>query len=267
MKLVVNVILLLALQQVPVNAQGIDDLTLDKRFECQVKSLAEFLARLNGEESFPGVEQDERFRINNIAALMDYQMPYDDKQIFHNESLKFIKALEQYPHKIYDTDSLLFAKAKCRILIKGKECDLCLILKKEKDEKGFLRWAIAGADGLQECGLIDTTSKRGISPVEHEIHFMELIDILKNDASHMMEYRSSQAKIDQLTAFLILSQMKKIELLSINKVTYYVFTIPNYVFTIDEIARTNFNSGWLISSYMNIQESEKKEHVKKLLGK
>lgn len=244
------------------SAQGIDDLTLDSRFECQVKSLAEFLNRFNGVESYPGVMADEKSRRNNMAALMDFQMSESLKK----NALEFIQALEQYPYELHDTDSLLFADTECDILVDGKEQKVHIVLQKQ-EEKGKLRWSFVGVRGIEKFGIIDFTKVRGISPVDNEINFMEMIDAFKYHSSDIFAYRSSQSSIDQLSVFLTLARMKHVELLSINKLTYHVLSIPNYVFTIDEISRENDNSGWLISSFKELPDVKKNKYVQTLLGK
>ena len=249
-------------------SQALMDLTLEERFKCQVKSLDEFLARLNGEESNPEITDTDYSRRDNIMALMDYQMSYNKNDLlFRQQLINFINAVELYPSALRDTSSLLFAQAQCSIKYKGKECKVVLILHKEADKEGFQRWTIVGANGLLNNGMINETKPKGISPVEHEIHFMGLTDIFKYHAADIMAYKGRNTNLDQLSVFLTLARQGLVSLLSVDKLTYHVLTIPNYVFTIDEIARIDYNSGWLISSFKEIKEFEKIEYVNKLLGK
>lgn len=248
-------------------SQGISDLTLDERFECQVKSLDEFLARLNGDESYPGINVDGHSRINNLAMLMDFQMPHKNESAFKENCMKFFCAIETSSRPLKDTDSLFFAVTTCCIKHQGTKKDITLILQKEMDKQRRSRWTLVGANGLQRCGIIDTTKVRGISPVEHEIHFLEMLDVFKFHAKDAMALRKSNTHIDQLSVFLALLQTKQIEVLSVDKLTYHVLSIPGFVFTIDEYARTNYNSGWLISSFSEMDDERKNVYVQKLLGK
>lgn len=259
--------LLFVLNALSVFSQGISDLTLDERFECQVKSLDEFLARLNGDESYPDINVDEHSHINNLAMLMDFQMPHKNEPAFKEKSMKFFRAIEAFPRPLRDTDSLLFAVTTCCVKHLGTEKNITLILQKETDKQNRSRWALVGADGLQQCGIIDTTKVRGISPVEHEIHFLEMLDVFKFHAKDAMAFRKSDTHIDQLSVFLTLLQTGQIELLSVDKLTYHVLAIPGFIFTIDEYVRTNYNSGWLISSFSEMGDERKHVYIQTLLGK
>ena len=249
-------------------SQGCNDLTLNERFGNQVKSLNEFLERLNGDEYSPAIKtHSENLRLNNLAMLMDFQMPHKDTPDFRGKATKFFHAIEGMTRPLQDNDSLLFAVAECTVKYKEQEKAITLTLQKEIDKQQRSRWALVGVDGLHGEGIIDTCKVRGISPVDHEIHFIELLDAFKYHAQDAMAYRKANVKIDQLSVFLTLIQTGQAKLLSVDGLTYHVLSVPNFIFTINEFARKTENSGWLISSFTEIAENEKYKYIQKLLGK
>lgn len=249
-------------------SQGIDDMTLEGRFAAQVKSFDEFLCRFNGTESKPEIPKDEKWRDNNLVSLFDAQMPRgNDPEAFKASVMEFISVVKNQESTLLVTDSMIFAKAESTIKFQGKERKISLILQCEKFRETKKRWAIIGVDGLQEAGMIDTTNVRGINPVEHEIHFMGLTSTFKYDAQEIIGFRGKNTPIDQLSVFMAFVQLKSIELVTVDKLTYHILSVPGYVFTLNEINRKDYNSGWLIDSFRKIDNKEKVEYINRLLGK
>ena len=251
-----------------VKAQGIDDMTLEGRFAAQVKSFDEFLGRFNGTESKPGIDNDEKWRDNNLVSLFDAKMSRgNNPEEFKSAVIEFITTIKAQDSLLLVTDNNIFAKAESTIKFQGKERQITLILQCEKFRDTMKRWTIVGVDGLQKAGMIDTTNVRAISPIEHEVHFMGLTSTFKYDAQEIMGFRGKNTHIDQLSAFMAFVQLKTIELITVDKLTYHILSVPGYVFTVNEINRKDYNSGWLIDSFKKIDNKEKVKYINKLLGK
>lgn len=264
----ISITLILILSSLSVFAQGIDDMTLEGRFAAQIKSFDEFLGRFNGTESKPGIEKNEKWRDNNIISLLDAKMPRSNNpDAFKSSVMDFIGAIKANETPLFVTDKNIFAKAKCIIKFQGKERKITLVLQCQKFKGESKRWAIVGVDGLQKSGMIDTTKVRAINPVDHEIHFMGLTDTFKHSTSEIMGFRGANTHIDQLSVFLAFAQLKAIELISVEQLTYHILSIPGYFFTVNEINRGDYNSGWLIDSFKRMSEKEKTGHILKLTGK
>ena len=268
MKKISLVVSILLLTFINTLAQGIDDMTLDGRFAAQVKSFDEFLGRFNGTESKPGIENDDKWRDNNLVSLLDAKMPRgNDADAFKASVMSFIDAIKGCKTPLLVTDDRIFAKAECTVRFQGKERKIVLILQCQKFKTDAKRWAFVGADGLQKAGMIDTTKIRAISPVDHEIHFMGLTSTFKYNSTEIVGYRGAKTHIDQLSMFLAFAQLKAIEFISVDKLTYHILSVPEYVFTVNEISREDYNSGWLIDSFRRIEEKDKTEYINQLLGR
>ena len=176
---------------------------------------------------------------------------------FKKKVMNFVKHVEESGAKIKLTDDEFFAEADIAANILGKSTSIALILQSQTYNKDRVRWAIVGVRGLTEAGIIDAEHFYGISPVEHETHFMSIGDIFAHNAPEIWGYRGKDTKIDELSVFLTIAKMGKVRINSVNRLTMHCLEIPDYVFTINEQGRNGRNSGWLISSVTKMSEKEK----------
>lgn len=250
-----------------VDAQSFPDMILNKDFAAQVKSIDEFIQRFNGEESHPEVKADNRML--NLIALSDYKMDHEElsDSLFKNKILEFVQTVETSNTKIKLTDSNIYAEVEIIVTLSGKTASLFLLLQSQTYNTDRVRWAIVGVRGLEEVGVIDTKHFYGISPVEHETHFMSIGDIFAHNAPEIMGYRGKDTKIDELSVFMTMAMLGIVRISSVKNLTMHCLDVPNYVFTINEEGRNGQNSGWLISSITRINENKKTEYLSKLLGK
>lgn len=241
------------------NAQLIPDIAMEKDFNAQVKSVDEFIQRFNGMETHPDIKASADSRTRNLVALFDYKMNHKgmSDSAFVNFVSKFVKSVEEKNVKISLTDADMYAVADIKAAVMGKSFSLKLTLQSQTYNNGRVRWAIVGVDGL--FNAIDTTKYYGISPVEHETHFMGLGDIFKNNSADIIGYRGKHTYLDELSVFLGLTMAGKVDISEVSKLTIHCLSVPDYAFTINEQGRGGRNSGWLISSLTNIDS--KKEYI------
>ncbi|MBQ8713423.1 MAG: hypothetical protein IJ551_11495 [Prevotella sp.] len=255
--------LTLCLLAFPVQAQHLADPFLTKDFEAHVKSIDEFMARFNGTEAFPGLNKEAPdFMLRNLASLFDQKgMSTTQKQ----QGLKFIQTVTDSQIKLTYADSGWYAMARCDIKFKGRQTHVMLVLHPEKIKAEHYRWVFCGADSIVG-NLIDANKKSSISPVEHEIHFMELQSIFRHNSQNIFSYRETSYHIDQLTAFLALVQAGSIEFEQVSDLRFVFTQVPDYVFTVEERGRKGTNAGWLISDVKQKNDIEKKKYINKMLG-
>ena len=248
-------------------AQSFPDMTLDKDFAAQVKSIEEFIQRFNGVESHPELKGGDR--IVNILALFDNKMNREGlpDSAFKKKVMDFVQQVNANGSKIKLTDDAFYAEAGITANISGKSLSLSIILQSQTYNKDRIRWAIVGVRGLAKAGIIDTEHFYGISPVDHETHFMSIGDIFTHNAPEIIGYRGKDTKIDELSVLLTMTKLGKVRIVCVNQLTMHCLEIPNYVFTINEEGRSGGNSGWLISNVTKINENKKKEYLTKLIGK
>ena len=249
------------------NAQYLPDLTMDKDFKSQVKSIDEFIQRFNGVESHPNVKDSTESRTYTLVTLFDYKMDHKrmSDSIFEQQIWQFVQTVEYKKVQIKLTDAAMYAVTNVTAKILGKEASFKIILQSQTYNKDRVRWAIVGVKGLSDAGIIDTKKYFGISPVEHETHFMGIGDIFEHNNIEIMGYRGKQTTIDELSVFFTMSMLGKVHLVRINELAMFCLEVPGYSFTINEQGRSGSNSGWLISDLTEV--SDKSEYIDKLLGK
>ncbi|MBO6296420.1 MAG: hypothetical protein J6M54_02725 [Prevotella sp.] len=248
-------------------AQSFPDMALDKDFAAQIKSIDEFIQRFNGDESHPELKREDR--IVNLLALFDYKMNHEglSDSAFKKNVMDFVQQVNASGSKIKLTDDAFYAEAEITANISGKSLSLSIILQSQTYNKDRIRWAIVGVRGLAKAGIIDTEHFYGISPVDHETHFMSIGDIFAHNAPEIIGYRGKDTKIDELSVFLTMAKLDKVRIISVNQLTMHCLEIPDFVFTINEEGRRGGNSGWLISKVIKINENEKNKYKSKLLGR
>lgn len=239
------------------------DLSWQREFTEHVKSIDEFMKRFNGDEAYPGLDKSkEDFRKINLFSLLDNQM----KKELKPQALSFVEHVLSSNVNLSYADTLWYAEAKCDITYKGKANSITLFLRPERIKDNRFRWVFCGADGIIG-NLIDVNSKSAISPVEHEIHFMELQSIFKNDKQHVFGYRQNDYKIDQLSVFLTLMYAGQINFTSVTETKFHFFNVPDYRFVVEEIGRRGSNAGWLITSFEKLSQAKMQIFINKLIKK
>lgn len=239
------------------------DTSWQREFTEHVKSMDEFMKRFNGEEAYPGLDKSENnFLKLNLFSLLDHQM----SQKLKHKALDFVSAIIDNNVKLDYADTLWYAEAKCDILYKGRPKQVTLFLRTERIKEDRFRWVFCGADGING-NLIDVESKRAISPVEHEIHFMELQSIFKNDKQYIFGYRGNEYKIDQLSVFLTLVYTGQLSFTSVTEIKFHFFNVPDYIFVVEEKGRRGTNAGWLITSFEDIPQSQRQKYINQLIRK
>lgn len=258
-----------------VSAQiSVHDSMLDTLFAYSVKSCDEFLSRFNGAETAPGISMDEvEYRERNILALfekerlIEHQNKYTvDNQLFRDIT-NFIKYVcgKNIQIKLIDVD--FFAAAYMKAKFQGKEKKICITLKYENIGNDIFRWAIAGASGLIENKMIDTAQNGSIRPVDHEVNFMQLKNVLNMPDGKVLNFRSNDTDIDQLSYLSALINTKQITFMQCDSVVFHCLSVKDYLFKVSKFNRKDYNTGWLISDFQKINAEDKQKYINQLLGK
>lgn len=246
-------------------AQVLPDSIMKYNFRSQVKSLDEFIQRFNAVELHP--ESDSRYY--NLISLFDYEVMRAGVQdsLVKRKIEEFVKVVDSRNVKIKLTDGEMYAEIDVGAIICEKNVVFKLYLQSQTYREDRTRWAIVGAKGLIEAGLIETDTFYGISPVDHEIHFLGLDNIFENNSKEIMGYRGKKTLVDELSVLLTMAMLDKVRIESVDNLTFYCLQVPEYIFTINESNKSDNNSGWLISKLMRCENEIKSMYVQKLLGK
>lgn len=265
------VFLIFALFAYGLQAKGqghLPDATLDRDFAAQVKSMDEFAARFNGNETNPELSLDSTAsRRNNILSLFDFSMSHENltDDEFKNLLSDFTNEAISWEEELSITNKNAYAEANCKMRYGKKEYHIILLMKREINARGGNKWAIASVKGLSALGLY-SDKRLTISPVDHEIHFMSLQDFFQANQKITPAMRSNNKEIDELSFFLGLCVAEAIEFVQVDDLKFHFMDVPNYVFTVEEIGRRGTNSGWLITQLKKMNDSEKEQYKVTLFG-
>jgi len=258
--------LILAVQSVCAQTM-LPDPTLAKDFAAQVKSVDEFMARFNGAETKPDVRTDSLSRRDNILSLFDFSIkhegvPFDE---FKAQLTDFANTVCSWQSKLELKDSPAWAEVACSMAYNKKTYKITLLMQKESIDGSKSRWGIAGVKGLKKAGVYNDKLAT-ISPVDHEVHFMSLIDFFQANKQLAPALRSKKKGIDEFSLFTGMMLAGGLKFVSVDDVKFHFLAVPNYVFTVEEIGRQGTNSGWLITRFQKLNDKEKEEYINNLLG-
>lgn len=241
----------------------------DVLFYRSVKSCDEFMCRFNEEEFFPELDKnDEELGQKNMMLLFDYQLSKElGKEKFLQDVWKFYDAVKNNNIKLKYDSKKWFAEARVAFTYRKKNVELGLVLQPEKAPKGLDCWTIVGITDLDQIGYKDSTGRLVISPEQHETEFMELESDFKFSAKEFSQFRSYETKLDALSYFFALVESGSLVFNKRVSTTYHFFDVPTYVFRVTYFNRKNSNTGWLITSYQEVNNKEKNKILKKLLCK
>ena len=176
--------------------------------------------------------------------------------------MDFCEKVQRGGYRLEMSTEGLYAEAQC-LFTKGKsEYDVSVILRYEEVMKGYYRWAIVGAHGLDVEKLLDTTRTGYINPVQHELHFGDL----NRAFPHAERFMSRDRHVDQLSFLLGMTTSGVLKFEGCQHVRYHVVAIPGYIFTVGLQARNDVNSGWLIENLYSVDHQQKIDYVSHLLG-
>lgn len=202
-------------------------------------------------------------RTRYLLSTFDRQrFLFDDSSTFSSLQL-FIETVSRNNIRLNLDSGRIYAEAQCHFKYRNKNIPINIVLFFENIRDDYYKWAIVGANGLFECGLLDTIRTGHISPIQHEVHFLELSRAC--DAG-LLKYLSVNRNLDQLSFLLGLLKTKQIKFVDCSNVLFYVLDVPDYIFVVEKQNRLSLNSGLLISSLFRMEESDKDIFLKYLLG-
>lgn len=253
----------------------VNDTMLDTLFNKRVKSLDEFMARFNGDENFSEISPDDpNVREKNILALFEkdsllaHQEKFGSQNELFSSITDFINNVANNNRRLdLEKDSMIFAVADMKVKYAAKDKDIKNILTYETVGNEIYGWKLAGVSGLVESGIIDTSTVRIFRPVDNEMNFSALVEIVNSPKNQITQYRSFSVCVDQLSYFMALAALNKISITRCTEVSYHILSIEGYVFVVSKFNKIDKNNGWLISKFQKLDNAGKDEYINKLLGK
>ncbi|XOV94776.1 MAG: hypothetical protein ACFHWX_08735 [Bacteroidota bacterium] len=254
------------------------DLTKDpeaeEKFRSQTKQINQFFRRFNGEEDEEGnryYEGDKNFR--DFKLRQDYLSILFDNQ---NSSLsadtrkEFIKLVtdKKEPKFIDFHSGEWFAELNTGFLYKGQEESITLFLKIQPQGLGY-EWVIQDVSYSRFKKIFNkdtTASKAFIHPMSHELDFMNLRKALE-PGKPPESYTIHEFEPDYLTLFLYELKLGNLKFKTVYDLRFHFFQIDGWYFELSDFNRPGYNTGWLISNLVPINEKQEQTLKRYIYGK
>ncbi len=234
------------------------------------KQMSQFMSRFNYEEDQYGTKinpnspdyhnADKRKTVLPLLFDMDNPRTAGSLRDYFIEDVtgKNVQGLEFLGGQWY-------AEVSAKFMWKGRPVDISLIMAIQEEGLGS-KWVISNVffsefQQLFPQGELAEKEKHFLHPMSHELDFMNIYKVFK-DPQIIEYYASTKYQPDYLTLFFY--EIKKGNLVfdSVDKVKFHIFQIKNWYFEISWFDRAGYNSGWLISNLVYLNETEKEALIK-----
>lgn len=264
--------LILILNSLPANAQLVDPATDESRLYAESKQVNQFFRRFNGEEDekgnryYPGDKQfrSERLRKQYLRIL------FDESNTNISSSLKadFVSDIVKNPEStiLNFHGGNWFSELHTTFSMNGKNQRVILFMVLEKHRLGT-RWVIqkVHADMFEPYFSKDTVRMgKFLHPMSHELDFMNLHKAFINKDS-INEFVVKRFVPDHLSLFLYEVKKGNLKFKSVDEVKFHFFQIDGWYFGISEFNRPGYNTGWLISNLVRLNNPSEKDLLRKYL--
>jgi hypothetical protein len=254
------------------HAQLVTDMDDESRLYAESKQVNQFFRRFNGEEDekgkryYPG---DKPFRSAKLRKKY-LGIVFDESNGGISNVLKtqFVKEVLDKPEStiLNFHGTGWFSEVHATFTVDGKAQPVTLFMELEKDHLGT-KWVInkVHADIFEPYFVRDTTKiGRFLHPMSHELDFMNLRKALANRDS-VSQFTVKRFVPDHLSLFLYEIKKGNMKFQSVNEVKFHFFQIEGWYFELSEFNRPGYNTGWLMSGLVKLNNDTEKDLIRKHL--
>jgi hypothetical protein len=264
------VLLITLLSTIPLHAQLANE--DESKLYAESKQVNQFFRRFNGEEDEKGnryYPQDKQYRSAKLRKKY-LGVLFDESNTGISNALK----TEFAKHILDKPESTLldfhggnwFSEVQAVFTMNGRDHTVTLYMTLEKAQLGS-KWVIqkVHADLFDPYFIRDTTKVgRFLHPMSHELDFMNLRKAFVNNDS-ISQFTTKRFIPDHLSVFLYEVKKGNLNYKSVEQVKFHFFQIDGWYFEIAEFNRPGYNTGWLISNLVKLNNATEKELLRKYL--
>ena len=246
----------------------------ESRLYAESKQVNQFFRRFNGEEDEKGNRyylRDKQFR-NPKLRKKYLSILFDESNTGISSQLKadFAKhILDNSATAILDFHGPnWFSEVHATFTFNGVERPVVLFMKLEKAQLGT-KWVIqrVHAPMLDPSFVRDTTKVgRFLHPMSHELDFMNLRKAFANSDS-ISQFTVKKFEPDHLSVLLYEMKKGNVRYKTVEEVKFHFFQIDGWYFEISEFNRPGYNTGWLISNLVRVNNAAEKELLQNFIYK
>jgi hypothetical protein len=253
-------------------AQLGDEMDDETKLYAQTKQVNQFFRRFNGEENEKGDRYnpgDRQYR--NVKLRKKYlAMLFDEgnKGFSNDLKVQFAKdVLDKGEPGVLDFHALgWMAEVQTTFTVAGKDQPITLFMQIEPDHLGH-KWVISKVYSEVFATYFKRDSTKVgqfIHPMSHELDFMNLRKAFINVDS-VAQFASKKFVPDYLTLFLYEVKRGNMKFKHVNDVKFHFFQINGWYFELADFNRPGYNTGWLISNLVKINNDRDKEAMRKFI--
>ncbi len=262
------ILLLLVLFPWNAQTQSMGEFKYDEtELYAETKQVNQFFRRFNGEEDKQGERlytKDKDFR---TLKLRKKYIP----GLFNLEnSILSEAAKEKFSNLVLDKDKPVYldfhggawlCELKTVFKYKGVEEELILFLVLQEEEVGS-KWVIDGVyfkpfyDEVKQADNSNFNDSKFLHPLSHELGFMNIFRVF-NESDSLEYFAHRYFKPDYLSLFFYEIKEGRLEFKTVKDLKFHFFQIDGWYFELSYFNRDGYNSGWLISNLLEIDEKNR----------
>lgn len=268
---VLVIILLILSFHYPSSAQLLDKEDESKLY-AETKQVNQFFRRFNGEEDEKGERyypRDKQYRSEKLRKKY-IGILFDDSNggISSDIKVQFAKdVLDKTKPVILDFHGgNWFSEVHTTFTMNGKNEPVTLFMELEKDHEGT-KWVISKvyASMFDPYFKRDTTKVgKFLHPLSHELDFMNLRKAF-NYTDSISQFAVKRFVPDHLSLFLYEIKKGNLKFKTVEELKFHFFQVNGWYFELSEFNRPGYNSGWLISNLVKVNNESEKNLLRKFL--
>lgn len=249
-------------------AQTIGDFQYDEsELYAETKQVNQFFRRFNGEEDKKGerlYKEDRQFR---SYRLRKNYLP----MLFNLEDdILTLATKEKFMELVLDKDTPVYlnfhggewlCELKTVFNYRGVEEELTLFLVLQKEQVGS-KWVINGIyfepfyHFLKAPDNSNFNDKKFLHPLSHELGFMNIFRIF-NESDSLEYFADKDFKPDYLSLFFYEIKRGNLKFKTVKTLKFHFFQVDGWYFELTYYNRDGYNSGWLISNLLEVDDRNK----------
>lgn len=217
----------------------------------RTKSISQFMERFNRHDIPPMMDSSDNnlpylqviscFCIDSVYDRKEEVIAFACKMVDSNITLDLHK-----PNFCCELD--------CKAMFKGRPTMVTLRLVIEQTKDSGYCWSIAQAKGeVLQIRPNRMSPAMHISPVDNDMEFIELFEVLNNQPRDLLNYTYSRWAVDETSTFMAFITSRLLIIESIKDMRY-VFFAGGYEFNVKRVDRETNNNGWLICNFAKYDE-------------
>ncbi len=256
----------------PLHAQLVDAMADESKLYAESKQINQFFRRFNGEEDEKGnryYPRDKQYRNAKLRKkYLGVLFDESNAEMSASHKTEFVKyVIDKAESSVLNFHGPnWFSEVHAVFSMNGKDQPITLFMELEKNHLGY-KWVIrkVHADVFASCFERDTSKiGRFLHPLSHELDFMNLRKAFANSDS-VSQFTVKQYVPDHLAVFLYEIKKGSLKFKSVQEVKFHFFQINGWYFELADFNRPGYNTGWLISSLVKLNNDAEKGLLRRYL--